>query len=133
MSNIYEYRSYLKNKDISSFVILGIVAEMILSETILKDNDISEFSKNVFEIELKELVTESRIATATKLLEKISSSNEQEIQKYRKKMLNYIEEKFYNKESDNKKQPNNNLSKWIRKRQTSDWYFTKPISNCGFG
>ena len=128
MSNIYEYRSCLKNKDISSFVILGIVAEMIL-----KDNDISEFSKNVFEIELKELVTESRIATATKLLEKISSSNEQKIQKYRKKMLNYIEEKFYNKESDNKKQPNNNLSKWIRKRQTSDWYFTKPISNCGFG
>lgn len=120
MSNIYEYRSCLKNNDISSFVILGIVAEMILSETILKDNDISEFSKNVFEIELKELVTESRIATATKLLEKISSSNEQEIQKYRKKMLNYIEEKFYNKESDNKKQPNNNLSKWIRKRQTSD-------------
>ena len=120
MSNIYEYRSCLKNKDISSFVILGIVAEMILSETILKDNDISEFSKNVFEIELKELVTESRIATATKLLKKISSSNEQEIQKYRKKMLNYIEEKFYNKESDNKKQPNNNLSKWIRKRQTSD-------------
>ena len=133
MSNIYEYRSCLKNKDISSFVILGIVAEMILSETILKDNDISEFSKNVFEIELKELVTESRTATATKLLEKISSSNEQEIQKYRKKMLNYIEEKFYNKESDNKKQPNNNLSKWIRKRQTSDWCFTKPISDCGFG
>ena len=93
---------------------------MKIIKKILKYNDISEFSKNVFEIELKELVTESRTATATKLLEKISSSNEQEIQKYRKKMLNYIEEKFYNKESDNKKQPNNNLSKWIRKRQTSD-------------
>lgn len=121
MINIYEYRSSLKNKEISLFLILGIVAEIILSKMIFKKNkDISDFLKTVFKIEFKEYIMKSRTTIMAKLLKKIYSSNEQEIQKYRKNLLNYIESNFYNKENNNKKQPNNNLSKWIKKGQINE-------------
>ena len=118
MGNIYEYRSSLRNKEISLFLILGIVSEIILSKEIFKKNkDISLFLKNIFELEFKEYVMKSRTMIMSKTLKKIYSSNEQEIQKYRKNLLNYIEVNFYNKENNSKKKTNDNLSKWIRKGQ----------------
>ena len=118
MSNIYEYRSSLRNKEISLFLILGIVSEIILSKKIFKKNkDISLFLKNIFELEFKEYVMKSRTMIMSKTLKKIYSSNEQEIQKYRKNLLNYIEVNFYNKENNSKNKTNDNLSKWIRKGQ----------------
>ena len=52
MGNIYEYRSSLRNKEISLFLILGIVSEIILSKEFFKKNkDISLFLKIIFELE----------------------------------------------------------------------------------
>lgn len=120
MINIYEYRSSLKNKEISLFLLLGIVAEIILSKIIFKKNkDISDFLKTVFKIEFKEYIMKSRTIIMAKLLKKIYSSSNQEIQEYRKNLLKYIEEKFYNKDEEVSKQTSSkdNLSKWIKKGQ----------------
>lgn len=120
MINIYEYRSSLKNKEISLFLLLGIVAEIILSKIIFKKNkDISDFLKTVFKIEFKEYIMKSRTIIMAKLLKKIYSSSNQEIQEYRKNLLKYIEKKFYNKDEEVSKQTSSkdNLSKWIKKGQ----------------
>ena len=39
--NAYEYRSALKDKEAPSFVILGITADIIMSEEILKNTTVS--------------------------------------------------------------------------------------------
>lgn len=115
MSNLFEYRSVLKNKNISIYQILGITSEIILNKNFFKKNlEVVSFIKLIFNIEFKDYITKSRTMIMAKVLKKIYLSDEKELQEYRKSLINYIESNFYNEES--KKNTNNTLSKWIREK-----------------
>ena len=115
-TNAYEYRSALKDKEAPSFVILGITADIIMSKEIFKNmTEIAEFIENIFKIGTP--LSEMKSEILGEVLEKISNAEQKTRNRYRAKLLNFVEEKFYNKEKDNKK-TENNLSKWIKKGNT---------------
>lgn len=115
-TNAYEYRSTLKDKEAPSFVILGITADIIMSKEILKNMaEIAEFIENVFKT--GKPLSEMRSEIVAEILEKISVADQKTRNGYRVKLLNFVEEKFYSKEKNNKK-TENNLSKWIKKGHT---------------
>lgn len=115
-TNAYEYRSALKDKEAPSFVILGITADIIMSEEILKNmTEITKFIENIFKTRVP--LSEMRSEIVGEVLEKISNADQKTRNMYRAKLLNFVEEKFYNKEKNNKK-TENNLSKWIKKGRT---------------
>lgn len=112
-TNAYEYRSALKDKEAPSFVILGITADIIMSKEIFKNmTEIAEFIENIFKIGTP--LSEMRSEILGEVLEKISNADQKTRNRYRAKLLNFVEEKFYSKEKNNKK-TKNNLSKWIKK------------------
>ena len=114
--NAYEYRSALKDREAPSFVLLGITADIIMSKEIFKNlTEVSEFIKNVFETGTP--ISEIRSETVAEVLEKICNADQKTKNRYRKKLLNFIEEKFYNNEKNNKK-TENNLSKWVNRKFT---------------
>ena len=116
MSDAFEYRSSLKQKDIPKFIITGIMTELIFSDAFKKENEISEFIDNVFRIETKNLVNETgknfKEKVVLKTINKINVSDEKEVEKFRKRLLKFVEKKFYNDEKVTKS--NNNLSKWVK-------------------
>ena len=100
--NAYEYRSALKDKEAPSFVIFGITADIIMSEEILKNmTEIAEFIENIFKIGAP--LSEMRSEIVGEVLEKISNADQKTRNMYRAKLLNFVEEKFYSKEKNNKK------------------------------
>jgi len=107
--NAYEYRSALKDKEAPSFITLGITADIIMS------TEIAEFIENIFKIGAP--LSEMRSEIVAEILEKISVADQKTRNGYRVKLLNFVEEKFYSKEKNNKK-TENNLSKWIKKGHT---------------
>jgi hypothetical protein len=114
--NAYEYRSALKDKEAPSFITLGITADIIMSKEILKNTtEIAEFIENIFKIGAP--LSEMRSEIVAEILEKISVADQKTRNGYRVKLLNFVEEKFYSKEKNNKK-TENNLSKWIKKGHT---------------
>ena len=115
-TNAYEYRSALKDKEAPSFVILGITADIIMSKEIFKNmTEIAEFIENIFKIGTP--LSEMRSEILGEVLEKISNADQKTRNRYRAKLLNFVEKKFYSKEKNNKK-TENNLSKWIKKGHT---------------
>lgn len=119
MSDAFEYRSNLKQKDIPKFIITGIMAELIFSDTFKKENEISEFVDNVFRIETENFANETgenfKEKVILETISKINSSDEKEVEKFRKRLLKFVEKKFYNDEKVAK--TNNNLSKWVKSSQ----------------
>lgn len=119
MSNVFEYRSSLKQKDIPKFIITGIMAELIFSDTFKKENEISEFIDDVFRIETENFANETgenfKEKVILETISKINSSDEKEVEKFRKRLLKFVEKKFYNDEKVAK--TNNNLSKWVKSSQ----------------
>lgn len=120
MSNIFQYRSNLKQKDIPKFIITGIMAELVFSDAFKKENEILEFIDNVFRIDTKNFANETGKNFKEKVLietiSKINSSDEKEVERFRKRLLKFVEKKFYNDEKVAK--TNNNLSKWVKSSQT---------------
>ena len=120
MSNVFEYRSSLKQKDIPRFIIIGIMTELIFSDTFKKENEISEFIDNVFRIETKNLVNETgknfKEKVVLETISKINVSDEKETERFRKRLLKFVDRKFYNEEDAGR--TNNNLSKWLKNDQT---------------
>ena len=119
MSNAFEYRSNLKQKDIPKFIITGIMTELIFSDAFKKENEISEFIDNVFRIETKNLANETgknfKEKVVLETISKINVSDEKETERFRKRLLKFVEKKFYNDEKVAK--TNNNLSKWVKSSQ----------------
>lgn len=119
MSNIFEYRSNLKQKDIPKFIITGIMTELVFSDIFEKENEISEFIDTIFGIEAKNFADEtgkdSKEKVVLEIISKINSSDEKEVERFRKRLLKFIEKKFYNNEKTFK--ANNNLSKWVKSDQ----------------
>lgn len=119
MSSAFEYRSNLKQKDIPKFIITGIMAELIFSNTFKKENEVSEFINTVFGIEVKNFLNETgkdfKEKAVLETISKINSSDEKEVERFRKKLLKFVEKKFYNDEKATKS--NNNLSKWLKNGQ----------------
>lgn len=119
MSNVFEYRSSLKQKDIPRFIIIGIMTELIFSDTFKKENEVSEFINTVFGIEAKNFLNETgkdfKEKAVLETISKINSSDEKEVERFRKRLLKFVEKKFYNGEKVSK--TNNNLSKWVTSSQ----------------
>lgn len=116
MSSTFEYRSSLKQKDIPKFIITGIMTELVLSDNFKTENEISEFIDNVFRIETKNFVDETgknfKEKVVLETISKINVSDEKETERFRKRLLKFVEKKFYNDEKVAK--TNNNLSKWVK-------------------
>lgn len=119
MSSAFEYRSNLKQKDIPKFIITGIMTELIFSDIFEKENEISEFIDTVFRIETKKNANETgksfKEKAALETINKINVSDEKEVERFRKRLLKFVEKKFYNDEKVAK--TNNNLSKWVKSSQ----------------
>lgn len=119
MSSAFEYRSNLKQKDIPKFIITGIMTELIFSDTFKKENGISEFIDNVFRIETKSFADETgkdfKEKAILETINKINSSDEKEVERFRKRLLKFVEKKFYNDEKVSNS--SNNLSKWVKNGQ----------------
>ena len=119
MSSAFEYRSNLKQKDIPKFIITGIMTELVFSDNFKIENEVSEFIDNVFRIDTKNFTNETGKNFKEKIvletISKINSSDEKEVERFRKRLIKFVEKKFYNDEKITKS--NNNLSKWVKNGQ----------------
>ena len=119
MSDAFEYRSALKQKNIPKFIITGIMAELVFFDIFEKENEISEFIDNVFRIETKNLANETgknfKEKVVLETISKINVSDEKETERFRKRLLKFVEKKFYNDEKVSNS--SNNLSKWVKSGQ----------------
>ena len=119
MSSTFEYRSSLKQKDIPKFIITGIMTELVFSDNFKIENEVSEFIDNVFRIDTKNFTNETGKNFKEKIvletISNINSSDEKEVERFRKRLIKFVEKKFYNDEKITKS--NNNLSKWVKNGQ----------------
>lgn len=79
MNELVIYRNELKNSKPARYKVIGIVSKMLLSkELFLKNTEINEFLKYVFQIEYKEYVMSSRtliVARTVRLIETFSDND----------------------------------------------------------
>ena len=119
MSNAFEYRSNLKQKDIPKFIITGIMTELLFSDNFKTENEISEFIDSVFRIETKNFANETgknfKEKVVLETINKINVSDEKEVERFRKRLLKFVEKKFYNDEKASNS--SNNLFKWVKSGQ----------------
>lgn len=114
MEKKFLYRSSLKDKNIPTFQMLGIVSEIILSKELFKKNtDISKFLMEVFDLSYKEYVMRSRTLILSRTVRHIYDSEDKNYQMFRKRLLNFIEKVYYKDDTKDKKTKKNSVSEWV--------------------
>lgn len=90
--NLYNYyRSELKSKNIAKYKAIGITAELILDTTIFdKNEDIIPFLQNIYNLEFKEYVIQSRTTIIARTTRAIYEMNDVQYESVRKKMLKFL-------------------------------------------
>ena len=108
------YRNELKNRIIPKYKLIGIITELIYSKDIFaKNKDISNFVKDIFDIELKDSVVKSRTMIVAKISKKIIGS--ESIIDYKNKLYNFISIQIETlKKNSDIKENKNELDGWIK-------------------
>ncbi|MDY3958913.1 hypothetical protein [Romboutsia timonensis] len=108
------YRNELKNRIIPKYKLIGIITELIYSKDIFaKNKDISNFVKDIFDIELKDYVVKSRTMIVAKISKKIIGS--ESIIDYKNKLYNFISIQIETlKKNSDIKENKNELDGWIK-------------------
>ena len=108
------YRNELKNRIIPKYKLIGIITELIYSKDIFaKNKDISNFVKDIFDIELKDYVVKSRTMIVAKISKKIIGS--ESIIDYKNKLYNFISIQIETlKKNSDIKENKTELDGWIK-------------------
>ena len=108
------YRNELKNRIIPKYKLIGIITELIYSKDIFaKNKDISNFVKDIFDIELKDYVVKSRTMIVAKISKKIIGS--ESIIDYKNKLYNFISIQIETlKKNSDIKETKHELDGWIK-------------------
>ena len=105
------FRNELKNKNIPTYKIVGIVSELLLSKEIFRANDdIRGFLDEIFSIKFKDYLYKSRTLLVSRTIRVILSIDNQ--MSYKSKLYLFIQKQidFLSKESPKEK---NHLDGWI--------------------
>lgn len=106
------YQSELRTKNIPRYKMTGIVTEILLSKDVFPRNeDISAFLKNVFDIAYKEYVLKSRTTILARCIRDIHMVEEKVYEQYRRQLLDYVKSGIEVKPISKKGQ--NSLHKWM--------------------
>lgn len=107
------FRNELKNKNVSRYKLIGIIAEVLFSKEIFpKNKDIIIFMKQVFGLELKGYILKSRTMVVSKVIKYMTNSPDANIDK--KELLNFINMKIeYFKEKENIHVKKNDFDGWL--------------------
>lgn len=113
-NNLILYRNELKNRSIPKYKFIGIITELIYSKEIfVKNKDISNFVKDIFDIELKDYVVKSRTMIVAKISKKIIDS--ESIIDYKNKLYDFISTQIETlKKNSDIKENKNELDGWIK-------------------
>lgn len=102
MEELILYKNELKNKKPSRYKMIGIVSELILSNELFKKNkDISLFLYNVFGIEYKEYIMQSRTLIVARVVRHITKCSEKEYLYFKKNLYKFIDLKLTFNEDKN--------------------------------
>ncbi|WP_336153927.1 hypothetical protein [Bacillus sp. 204(2023)] len=95
MQELIIFKNELKNSKPSRYKVTGIVSEMILSkEVFLKNSDINEFLKLVFEVEFKEYVMLSRTLIVARVIRILVKYSESDYLSCKKRLYKYLDSKI---------------------------------------
>ena len=113
-NNLILYRNELKNRSIPKYKFIGIITELIYSKEIfVKNKDISNFVKDIFDIELKDYVVKSRTMIVAKISKKIIDS--ESIIDYKNKLYDFISTQIETlKKNSDIKENKIELDGWIK-------------------
>lgn len=102
MNELIIYKNELKNSKPARYKVIGIVSKMLLSkELFLKNTEINEFLKYVFEIEYKEYVMASRTLIVARTVRLIEEFSDTDYLNCKKRLYKYIDSKITNTNKKN--------------------------------
>jgi hypothetical protein len=114
IKNLHYYRSELKSKNILRYKTIGIVSELILSkEVFTRNKDIEFFLKHIFNITYKYYVIRSRTMIIARTTRVIYSSNDEEYEFFRKRLLEFVMELNDDNTHIVKNNKDSSFSKWF--------------------
>lgn len=106
------FRNELKNKQVHTYKLIGIVSELIFSKEVFQKNkDISTFTQDVFNITYKDYVVKSRTMVVAKISRLLHLCDNETM--YNEKLLIFINETI-EKFKTNEKEQKSSLSGWIK-------------------
>jgi hypothetical protein len=96
------YRNELKNSKPARYKVIGIVSKMLLSKDLfMKNTEINEFLKCVFQIEYKEYVMSSRTLIVARTVRLIEGFSDNEYLICKKRLYKYIDSLITNPNQKN--------------------------------
>lgn len=112
MDNVLYYINILNRSDLKKYTLMGLNSEILLSKELFKYNsEISTYLLNVFDIQFRPYVMQSRTMIVARITREIYKYNDKQVSIVRKRMLKYF--KSINiKEKSSKSESNNDLLSW---------------------
>lgn len=108
----YSYQSELRSKNISKYKMIGIVVEMLLSKELFPRNEsVSTFLNETFNIHYKEYVLKSRTTIVARCVRDIFGADENLFEMHRKKLLDFVKSDIDVK--TNSKNRSDSIHKWM--------------------
>ncbi|MDU2391866.1 hypothetical protein [Bacillus sp. (in: firmicutes)] len=102
MNELIIYKNELKNSKPARYKVIGIVSKMLLSkELFMRNTEINEFLKYVFEIEYKEYVMTSRTLIVARTVRLIEAFSDNDYLNCKKRLYKYIDSKITNPNKQN--------------------------------
>lgn len=113
-NNLIYYRNELKNKTIPKYKIIGIASELILSKKIFRRNtDVIPFLLEVFSVEYKDYVIQSRTMIVARTTQLVSKSDDQHYKEIKNNLFKVVDSTIQDMKNENGDSKENEFNGWL--------------------